>query len=124
MVRRSRITGCGSYLPQNVVTNQDLAQRVDTSDDWITQRTGIKSRHLAATTEKTSDLALAAAISALDHAGIGAHQVYMIILATTTPDHTFPATEPRVQAELGFTHVIAFDLCEVCSGFIFALSVA
>jgi 3-oxoacyl-[acyl-carrier-protein] synthase III len=124
MVRRSRITGCGSYLPQNVVTNHDLAQRVDTSDDWIAQRTGIRSRHLAAPDEKTSDLALAAARSALEHAGIDAGQVDLIILATTTPDHTFPATATKVQAELGITHGVAFDLQAVCSGFIFALSVA
>ena len=124
MVRRSRITGCGSYLPQNVVTNHDLAQRVDTSDDWITQRTGIRSRHLAAPAEKTSDLALAAARDALKHAGIEADQVDLIIVATTTPDNTFPATATRVQAELGITHGVAFDLQAVYSGFIFALSVA
>ena len=124
MVRRSRIVGCGSYLPQNVVTNHDLAQRVDTSDDWITQRTGIRSRHLAAPDEKTSDLALAAARRALEHAGIQAADVDLIVLATTTPDHTFPATATRVQAELGITRGFAFDLQAVCSGFVYALSVA
>jgi len=124
MITRSRIIGCGSHLPRHVVSNQDLAQKVDTSDEWITQRTGIRSRHIAGPDENTSDLALAAARKAMDDAGITADQIDLIVLATTTPDHTFPATATRIQAALGMTRGTAFDLQAVCSGFVFALAVA
>jgi 3-oxoacyl-[acyl-carrier-protein] synthase-3 len=124
MITRSRIIGCGSHLPRHVVSNQDLAQKVDTSDEWITQRTGIRSRHIAGPDENTSDLALAAARKAMDDAGITADQIDLIVLATTTPDHTFPATATRIQAALGMTRGMAFDLQAVCSGFVFALAVA
>lgn len=124
MIRRSCIVGCGSYLPTRILTNDDLAQRVDTSDAWITQRTGIRARHIAAPHEKTSDLAVAAARRALDNAGLPAEALDMIVLATTTPDHTFPATATRVQAALGMTGGVAFDVQAVCSGFIFAMAVA
>lgn len=124
MVRRSCIIGCGSYLPARVVANEELAERVDTSDEWIVQRTGIRSRHIAAPGETTSDLALAAARRALDHAGVPGDALDLIILATTTPDHTFPATATKVQAALGMTGGAAFDVQAVCSGFIYALAVA
>ncbi|KAA0597204.1 MULTISPECIES: beta-ketoacyl-ACP synthase III [Azospirillum] len=123
MVMRSRVLGCGIFLPSNVVTNQDLEQRVDTSDEWIVQRTGIKSRHIAAEGEKTSDLAIAAATRALEHAGVPAGSIDCIILATTTPDNTFPATATRVQAALGTTG-FAMDIQAVCAGFVYAMSVA
>ncbi len=123
MVMRSRVLGCGIFLPSNVVTNQDLEQRVDTSDEWIVQRTGIKSRHIAAEGEKTSDLAIAAATRALEHAGVPASSIDCIILATTTPDNTFPATATKVQAALG-TKGFAMDIQAVCAGFVYAMSVA
>ncbi|MBP7337175.1 MAG: ketoacyl-ACP synthase III [Niveispirillum sp.] len=121
---RSVILGCGSYLPAKVMTNADLAQFVDTSDEWITERTGIKSRHIAADGELTSDLAYNAAISALAHAGVTADELDLIVLATATPDNTFPATAVKVQARLGMTRGAAFDVQAVCSGFVYALSVA
>ncbi|HRJ61262.1 MAG TPA: beta-ketoacyl-ACP synthase III [Azospirillaceae bacterium] len=125
MNRRSRIIGCGSYLPAARVTNEDLVARgVDTSDDWITQRTGIKSRHFAADGEMTSDLAVAAAKAALASAGLTPNCIDAVILATTTPDNTFPATATKVQAALGMTRGFAFDIQAVCAGFIFALSTA
>ncbi|TWB22126.1 3-oxoacyl-[acyl-carrier-protein] synthase III [Nitrospirillum amazonense] len=124
MVMRSVIVGCGSYLPARVVTNDDLAKMVDTSDEWITQRTGIRSRHIAAEGEKTSDLALAAAKAALAHGSVAVDEVDLIVLATATPDQTFPATAAKVQAALGMTRGAAFDVQAVCSGFIYALSVA
>jgi 3-oxoacyl-[acyl-carrier-protein] synthase III len=123
MVKRSRVLGCGTYLPANVVTNRDLEQRVDTTDEWIVQRTGIRSRHIAADGEMTSDLAIAAATRALEHAGIPASSVDCVILATTTPDNTFPATATKVQAALG-TVGFAMDIQAVCAGFVYALSVA
>ncbi len=123
MVMRSRVLGCGIFLPSNVVTNQDLEQRVDTTDEWIVQRTGIKSRHIAAEGEKTSDLAIAAATRALEHAGVPAGSIDCIILATTTPDNTFPATATKVQAALG-TKGFAMDIQAVCAGFVYAMSVA
>ncbi|CAO3420849.1 beta-ketoacyl-ACP synthase III [Azospirillum endophyticum] len=123
MVMRSRVLGCGIFLPSNVVTNQDLEQRVDTSDEWIVQRTGIRSRHIAAEGEKTSDLAIAAATRALEHAGVPAASIDCIILATTTPDNTFPATATKVQAALG-TIGFAMDIQAVCAGFVYAMSVA
>ncbi|WP_292907791.1 beta-ketoacyl-ACP synthase III [Niveispirillum sp.] len=124
MAIRSVILGCGSYLPAKVMTNADLAQFVDTSDEWITERTGIKSRHIAADGELTSDLAYNAAISALAHAGVTADELDLIVLATATPDNTFPATAVKVQARLGMTRGAAFDVQAVCSGFVYALSVA
>ena len=124
MIRRSRFIGCGSYLPEQVVTNDDLAQRLDTSDEWIQQRSGIKARHVAEDGELTSDLAINAAKQALDHAGIDASSLDGIVLATSTPDQTFPATAAKVQAALGMRGGFAFDMQAVCSGFIYGLSVA
>ena len=124
MVIRSVVAGCGAYLPERVVTNCELAARVDTSDEWIVQRTGIRQRHIAADGEKTSDLACNAARAALQAADIDPASVDLIVLATATPDETFPATATRVQAELGMTSGAAFDVQAVCSGFIYALNVA
>jgi 3-oxoacyl-[acyl-carrier-protein] synthase-3 len=124
MVTRSQIIGCGGYLPAKIVTNADLAKTVDTSDEWIVQRTGIRQRHVAADGERTSDLALAAAKKALRQAGVKGDDLDVIVLATTTPDHTFPATATRVQAMLGMTKGAAFDVQAVCSGFVYALAMA
>ncbi len=124
ILRRSRILGCGSYLPRQVVSNDDLARRIDTSDDWIIQRTGIRQRHVAAAGEKCSDLALAAGRAALNASELSPSDIDLVLLATTTPDQTFPATAVRVQAALGVTRGMAFDLQAVCSGFLFALAVA
>lgn len=121
---RSKIIGTGSFLPQTILTNADLAKRVDTSDEWIRERTGIIQRHIAGEGEKTSDLAWAAGRAALKDAGIGAGELDLVICCTTTPDQTFPATATIVQARLGMTHGAAFDLQAVCSGFIYGLSVA
>ena len=123
-MRRSVIAGCGAYLPEQVITNAQLAKTVDTTDEWITSRTGIQQRHVAAEGEKTSDLAIEAARSALASADIEACDLDFIIVATATPDQTFPATATVVQRELGMTSGAAFDLQAVCSGFIYALSVA
>ena len=123
-VRRARIIGCGSALPDRVVTNAELARTVDTSDEWIVQRTGISVRHIAGPDEKTSDLALAAARKALAMAKVEGSDLDLIVLATTTPDQTFPATAVRVQAALGMTRGAAFDVQAVCSGFVYALAVA
>ena len=120
---RSRIIGCGSYLPSNVVTNDELAKRVDTSDEWIVARTGIRQRHVAAEGETTSDLAVAAATRAMEHAGVTAADIDMIIVATATPDNTFPATATKVQHRLGVVG-FAFDVQAVCSGFVYALPTA
>jgi 3-oxoacyl-[acyl-carrier-protein] synthase-3 len=124
MVTRSVILGSGSYLPQRVLTNDDLSRMVDTTDDWIVQRTGIHARHVAAEGEFTSHLALAAARAALAAASVDAASIDLIVLATSTPDNTFPASAVAVQAGLGITHGAAFDLQAVCSGFVYALSVA
>jgi 3-oxoacyl-[acyl-carrier-protein] synthase-3 len=124
MPLHSRVLGCGSYLPERIVANAELAKRVDTSDAWIVERTGIKERHIAAAGELTSDLALAASRAALAQAGVAAEEVDLIVLATTTPDRTFPATATRVQAELGLTHGAAYDVQAVCAGFVFALAAA
>ncbi len=121
---RSHMLSVGSYLPKQILTNAQLAARVDTSDDWIVARTGIRQRHIAAEGELTSDLATAAAQSALERAGVSAQEVDLIVLATATPDQTFPATAARVQAKLGMTRGFAFDVQAVCSGFVYALSVA
>uniref|UniRef100_Q07MS1 Beta-ketoacyl-[acyl-carrier-protein] synthase III n=1 Tax=Rhodopseudomonas palustris (strain BisA53) TaxID=316055 RepID=Q07MS1_RHOP5 len=123
-VKRSVVLGCGSYLPERILTNAELAAKVDTSDEWIVQRTGIRQRHIAAEGEFTSHLAIKAAQAALDNAGIDAQSIDLIVLATSTPDHTFPATAVQVQAALGINHGVAFDLQAVCSGFVFALATA
>ncbi|UZE51863.1 beta-ketoacyl-ACP synthase III [Rhodopseudomonas sp. P2A-2r] len=121
---RSVVLGCGSYLPERILTNAELASQVDTSDEWIVQRTGIRQRHIAAEGEFTSHLAIKAAKAALAHAGIDAQSIDLIVLATSTPDHTFPATAVEVQHALGINHGAAFDLQAVCSGFVFALATA
>ena len=123
-VTRSVILGCGSYLPSRVVSNDDLAKMIDTSDAWIVERTGIKRRHIANEGEMTSDLALEAAKRALKHADIGAADLDLVIVATTTPDETFPSTATKIQARLGMTRGAAFDVQAVCTGFIYGLSVA
>jgi 3-oxoacyl-[acyl-carrier-protein] synthase-3 len=123
-VRRSVMLGCGSYLPSRILTNADLARQVDTSDEWIVQRTGIHERHIAASGETTSQMAVQAARAALSHAHVDAQSVDLIVLATSTPDNTFPASAVSVQADLGITHGAAFDLQAVCSGFVFALATA
>ncbi|APR38761.1 beta-ketoacyl-ACP synthase III [Paraburkholderia sp. SOS3] len=120
----SRVAGCGSALPERRMTNHELATMVDTSDEWITQRTGIKERRIAADGENTSDLATRAALSALKQAGIRGSDVDLIVLATCTPDRTVPASAVRVQAAIGMTAGIAFDVQAACSGFVYALSVA
>jgi 3-oxoacyl-[acyl-carrier-protein] synthase-3 len=121
---RSVVLGCGSYLPARILSNDELARSVDTTDEWIVQRTGIRERHIAAPGELTSDLALAAAKAALANAHVEASSIDLIILGTSTPDQTFPATAVTVQAGLGITTGAAFDLQAVCSGFVYALSVA
>ncbi|MEA2887527.1 MAG: 3-oxoacyl-[acyl-carrier-protein] synthase [Bradyrhizobium sp.] len=121
---RSVVLGCGSYLPQRILTNAELAAKVDTSDEWIVQRTGIRQRHIAAEGEFTSHLAIKAAEAALADAGVDAQSIDLIVLATSTPDNTFPATAVSVQNALGIHHGAAFDLQAVCSGFIFALASA
>jgi 3-oxoacyl-[acyl-carrier-protein] synthase-3 len=118
------IRGVGAYLPKRVVTNDDLARVLDTSDAWITERTGIRQRHIADDCELTSDLGIAAAKQALVRSGIDPVDVDLIICATATPDRTFPATAVRIQAGLGVTKGAAFDLQAVCSGFVFALATA
>jgi 3-oxoacyl-[acyl-carrier-protein] synthase III len=123
-VRRSVVLGCGSYLPNQVLTNADLARKVDTSDEWIVQRTGIHERRIAAPGECTSHMAVHAARAALAHAHLDAQAIDLIVLATSTPDNTFPASAVAVQNELGITHGAAFDLQAVCSGFVYGLSTA
>lgn len=121
-VYRSVVRGVGSYLPARTLTNAELAKMVDTSDEWIVQRTGIRERHIAAKDEKTSDLAIAAAKSALSNAGMTAADIDLIVVATSTPDLTFPATATTVQAALGISRGAAFDLQAVCSGFVYAMA--
>jgi 3-oxoacyl-[acyl-carrier-protein] synthase-3 len=121
---RSVVKGVGGYLPDRIVTNQDLAQIVDTSDEWITARTGIRERRIAADGELTSAMGLAAAKAALADAGLEPGEIDLIVLATSTPDRTFPATAVTIQAELGITDGAAFDVQAVCSGFVFAMSTA
>jgi 3-oxoacyl-[acyl-carrier-protein] synthase-3 len=123
-VMRSVVLGCGAYLPSRVVTNAELAQTVDTSDEWIVQRTGIRERRVAAQGEYTSDLAIHAARAALIHAGIDAQSIDLVLLATSTPDRSFPASAVSVQAALGITQGAAFDLQAVCSGFVYGLATA
>ncbi len=122
--KRAVVLGCGAYLPERVIDNRELSGAVKTTDEWIVERTGIKRRHVAADGELTSDLALAASKAAIEAAGIDPQSIDLIVLATTTPDSTFPATATRVQAKLGITQGAAFDIQAVCSGFVYALSVA
>lgn len=122
--RRSLYAGIGAHLPDRVVSNAELAEKVETSDDWIVERTGIRRRHIAASGEKTSDLGIAAARKAMVAAGVSADEIDMIVVATATPDLTFPATAARIQAALGVTRGFAFDVQAVCSGFIYALTMA
>ena len=121
---RTRILGIGAFLPETILTNDDLAKRVDTSDEWIRERTGIRQRHIVKEGEKTSDLALAASRASLMDAGLDAGELDMVICCTTTPDQTFPATATVIQSRLGMARGAAFDLQAVCSGFIYGLSVA
>lgn len=121
---RSVVLGCGSALPRRLVTNRDLEAVVDTSDEWIVQRTGIRQRYIASEDETTVTLGLGAAQDALANAGIQASSIDLIICATSTPDHTFPAAATEIQKELGIRHGVAFDLQAVCSGFVFALTTA
>lgn len=123
-VLRSVVLGCGSYLPSRILSNEELARSVDSSDEWIVQRTGIHERHIAAAGELTSDLATHAARAAMANARIEPETIDLILVATSTPDLTFPATAVMVQAKLGLTRGAAFDLQAVCSGFVYALSVA
>jgi len=123
-VTRSRIVGTGTYLPSRVMANAEMAALVDTSDEWIIERTGIRQRHIAAEGEMTSDLATAAAKQALDAAGLTPRDIDLVIVATATPDQTFPAAATRVQHKLGMTHGVAFDVAAVCSGYLYALTVA
>jgi 3-oxoacyl-[acyl-carrier-protein] synthase III len=120
----SRIAGTGSFLPKKILTNADLESMVDTTDEWIVARTGIRERHIASEDEFTSDLALAAAKNAIEAAGIAATDIDLIIVATTTPDHTFPSVACLLQQKLGIAKFPAFDIQAVCSGFIYALSTA
>jgi len=123
-IRRSVVLGCGSYLPNQVLTNAELARKVDTSDEWIVQRTGIHERRIAAPGETTGSMATQAARAALAHARLDPQTIDLIVLATSTPDNTFPATAVSVQADLGITQGAAFDVQAVCSGFVFALATA
>jgi 3-oxoacyl-[acyl-carrier-protein] synthase-3 len=121
---RSEIIGCGSYLPDRILTNEELAEQLDTSDEWIVSRTGIKQRHIVADDEMTSDLAFKAASQAVQHADFDPAELDLVILATATPDKTFPATATKVQSMLGLNNGAAFDVQAVCSGFIYSLSIA
>lgn len=123
-MRYSKIVGTGSYLPEKVLTNRELENLVDTSDEWIVIRTGIKQRHIAAEDEKASDLALQASLRALEAAQLSAQDIDLIVLATTTPDQIFPSTACILQAKLGIRNCPAFDVQAVCSGFVYALGCA
>ena len=123
MMRRSVVKGIGSYLPEHILTNEALAKQVETSDEWIRERTGIHERHIAADGEYTSDLGTAAAKAALDDAGLTAEDIDLIVVATSTPDLTFPATATIIQQNLGMTHGAAFDVQAVCSGFLYGIHV-
>lgn len=124
MLNNSIITACGSYLPPKILTNDDLTKLVDTSDEWITSRTGIKQRHIAGPDVLTSHLAYLAAMHAINSSNFDREKIDLIIVATTTPDNTFPSTACKVQALLGIKNCAAFDIQAVCAGFIFAMSVA
>ncbi|MBV8650968.1 MAG: beta-ketoacyl-ACP synthase 3, partial [Alphaproteobacteria bacterium] len=121
---RAQVVGCGAYLPERIVTNDELARRLDTSDEWIVQRTGIHQRHIAAEGELCSDLARRAAQRALAVAGLSAAEIDLLIVATTTPDNTFPSTATKVQGQIGMTGGCAFDVQAACSGFVYGLAVA
>ena len=121
---RSVVLGVGSALPKRKVTNEELAERVETSDQWIVERTGIRSRYVADDGETTASLATDAARRALEHAGVNAKDIGLIVLATATPDQTFPSSATKVQAALGINDCVAFDVHAVCTGFLYALSVA
>lgn len=121
---RSVVTGIGGYLPERILTNEDLSKMVDTDDKWITERTGIKSRHIAADGELTSDMGVKAALKAMEDAGVSADDIDLIVCATATPDKTFPATAAIIQAKLGIQQGAAFDIQAVCSGFVFAMATA
>ena len=123
-IRRSTVAGIGHALPKRVVTNAELAAKIDTSDEWIVERTGIRQRYIAGEGETTATLASQAADRALSHAGLKASDIDLIVLATATPDYTFPATATQVQAALGITQGAAFDVQAVCSGFVYATSIA
>jgi len=123
-ILRSVVLGCGAYLPKRILSNDDLARMVDTSDEWIVQRTGIRQRHVAAPGEFTSHLGIAAARAAIADAGVDPQSIDLIVVATSTPDNTFPATAVSVQEGLGITGGAAFDLQAVCSGFVFGLATA
>ncbi|HVQ60459.1 MAG TPA: 3-oxoacyl-ACP synthase, partial [Burkholderiales bacterium] len=120
----SRIVGTGSYLPAKVVTNDELARRMDTSDEWIRTRTGIRQRHIAEPSQASSDLAAEASRAALASAGVAAKDIDLIIVATATPDYVFPSTACIMQAKLGVAGCAAFDIQAVCSGFVYALTIA
>ena len=120
----SRILSTGGYLPDNIVTNVDLEKKVDTTDEWIYTRTGIRERRVAAENELTSDLAVKAALKAIDSAGLDAQDIDLLIVATTTPDLVFPSTACLVQERLGIRNCPAFDIQAVCAGFVYALDVA
>lgn len=124
MSKKSVVLGTGSYLPEKKITNHDLPKELETSHEWIVERTGICARHIAASDELTSDMAVTASKKALQAAGLTPQDIDMIILATSTGDHTFPSTATRVQAKLGITKGFAFDIAAVCSGFVFALATA
>jgi 3-oxoacyl-[acyl-carrier-protein] synthase-3 len=121
---QSILRGVGSYLPEKILTNKDLEETIDTTDEWIKERTGISQRHVAAQNEYTSDLAVIAAKSALSNAEMSTQDIDLIIVATTTPDYTFPSTATIVQKKLGIKHGAAFDIQAVCSGFIYGMSIA
>ncbi len=123
-IRRSTVAGIGHALPKRVVTNAELAAKIDTSDEWIVERTGIRQRHIAGEGETTATLGTAAADMALSNAGLKASDIDLVVLATATPDYTFPATATQVQAALGITQGAAFDVQAVCSGFVYATSIA
>ena len=124
MAMRSLVAGCGGYLPSRIVSNAELARRIETSDEWIAQRTGIRERRVVADGELTSDLAIKSAEAALTRAAMAGSDIDLIVLATSTPDETFPATATRVQSAIGMTRGAAFDVQAVCSGFVFAFAVA
>ena len=124
MTRRSVVSGVGSALPKRSVSNAELAAQVDTSDEWIVERTGIRNRYIAADGETTASLATDAALAALEHAGLAPQDIDLIVLATATPDQTFPSSATKVQAALGIDDCIAFDVHAVCTGFLYALTVA
>ena len=123
-IRRSVVLGVGSALPKRIVTNAEMETIVDTTDEWIVQRTGIEQRYIADDTETSSSLGADAAKAALKHAGIDAQEIDLIIVATATPDNTFPATAVNIQERLGIRHGFAFDVQAVCSGFVYAITTA